>query len=169
MQLRRTHSYQQPKEGATDGHPNEVRSSIHQGERTGNDCCHGKLIRHETAGIIDEAFAFEDRGETLGDTKILQDGCGSNGVRRRNNRAKDKAGSQRHPGNEPMRRIGNADDGGKNETDSQGDDWQEVRAKILPGKNPSGRKEQRWKEDEKDEFRIEFRLREARKQGYQES
>jgi hypothetical protein len=35
--------------------------------------------------------------------------------------------------------------------------------------NPSGGKEQRWQEDEKDEFRIEFHLRKTRKQRYQES
>ena len=68
-----------------------------------------------------------------------------------------------------MRGIGNADDRGKDEADSQSEDWQEVRAKILPGKIPSGRKKQRRQEDQKDEFGIESHLREARQQGYQES
>ena len=101
-------------------------------------------------------------GRRLGTRKISQNGRRGHRVGRRYDGSEHKTGRQRHPRNEPEGRVGNTDDRGKNQPDREGEDRQEVRAKILPRKIPSGREKQRWQENQKDDLRIESALREAR-------
>jgi hypothetical protein len=152
---------------AADGQNEEALHRCGGAERAGHHRRNGEAKEHQTAGVVEQALAFQQDLQPPRQLHPLQHGTRGNGVGRRNDGAQRGAGRPRQCGKE---RMGHQrDDQGREEhrADRERDDADQVPAQMPKRDEPRAVHQQRRQEDDQDQARIERHGGQAREEGEQ--
>ena len=126
-----------------------------RGSLVTQDHCYTKLESKKSAGVVDQALAFENIGDSLGNADTFGD-CGCRkGICGRDDCAQYQAEFPVKVGGVPLRSQSYSDHGERNQAKSQEKDAHQVVGKFPPGGLPGGGVEQRRQDDEEDDVGIE--------------
>jgi hypothetical protein len=93
--------------------------SVTGGDLATHDHGDAELEREQAAGIVDQALAFENVDDALGQSDAVGDGGGGDGVGRSDNRSEDEAESPVEAWEEPIRSGGYSEDREPDQTESK--------------------------------------------------
>ena len=81
----------------------ETQRRIGQRKRARHNRRYGKSVSHQRAGIVHQAFSFQDCNDPAGDVQPFGDAGSRNCVRRRDDRPQNKPSRERQAWNEIVR------------------------------------------------------------------
>ena len=116
------------------------------GNFSGDDESDSEFESEQAAGVVDEAFAFDDVGDALGDAEALSDCGGGDRVGGADDGAENEAEAEVETGKNPVGDGGDAANGEDDETEGEHGDADEVVAEVAPGGGESGGEQQRRKD-----------------------
>ena len=132
---------------------------------TRDDKSDGKFESEQAAGVVDEAFSFDDVGDALGDAEAPGDCGGGDRVGGADDGAENEAEAEVEAGKNPVGDGGDAANGEDDETESEHGDADEVVAEVAPGGGESRGEEQRGKDYEENHVGIQGDVRYAGKEA----
>jgi hypothetical protein len=96
-----------------------ISPTVEQGKGARHARRYGHPVGDQRRGIVDQAFALEDRDQAAGQSQPRCDAGCSYRVRRGDNRSQRERGRPRHALDQPVRDHGDRDRGREDETDRQ--------------------------------------------------
>ena len=87
LQADETEGHDQPDRNAADRNKHECERSLHRREDAGQRGHHGKPVDHQSRRVVHEPFAVEDSDHATRYREALENGRGSDRVRRRHDRS----------------------------------------------------------------------------------
>lgn len=129
----------------------------------------GDLQGEQAAGVVDQAFSFDDVRDSLREAKAAADGGGCDSVGGADDGAENKAELPGEVRQNPARGDRDAVDRETHQAEREHGDAHEVVAKIAPGSLRRRRKKQRWEEQQEYDVGIQFDVRHARQEAEDET
>ncbi|CAM3128580.1 hypothetical protein KOXY103107_15335 [Komagataeibacter xylinus] len=130
-------------------------------ERAGQHRNGGKAVDDEARRIIQQAFAFQQRRDPLGQDHVLEHGLGRYRIGRGDNGAQHETPRPRHGGNKPVRGQPHGKRGERNAPHRKLQDAKQVHAKRMPDRKICPRQQKRRQEHDQHQVRIDFKHRQA--------
>src|SRR3954451_5188352 len=120
-----------------------------------------ELESEQSAGVVDEAFAFENVDDALREAHAVGDRSGGDGVGGGHDGAEDEAEAPVKSAENMRSEDGDAGYGEADQAEGEEEDADDVVFEVAPGSEPGRGVEQRRQEDEEDHVRVQGDVRDA--------
>src|SRR5262249_711409 len=127
-----------------------------------------KLEREKRSRVVDQALAFENVDNSFRQSNALGDRSGSDRIRRSHHSSKHQTHPPVESGKEPRRSVGHSEHRESDQSKSEKEHPHKIKRQLPPRGNPSGGKEQRRQDHEKDDIWIERYSRNSRNKAHQQ-
>src|SRR5271156_2930582 len=139
------------------------------GDALANEYADGEFKGQQSAGVIDEAFTFEDVDDAAAKPDAAGDRCRGDRVGGRDDGAEEEPEPPVEAGKDAGRGPGDSDDGECYQAESEQRDVDDVVTEVAPGGVPGGSIEERRQDDEEDEVGVEGEVGDRGNEAEQQS
>jgi len=145
------------------------RSFAESGRVPGHQQANAELQRQQSAGIVQQALAFQHVHQPPRQSQAAGDGGGGDGVGRRDNGAQHQPDPPIEARQQPLPRFGDPDNGESHQAKGQENNADQVEGELPPGSEPRRAVKQRRQNDEKHQVGIEANFRNPGKEAQQKT